>query len=46
MKYITSIIAACCLVMTACAQSPKGTESQNNPQTNPKEMTETFFNLY
>lgn len=42
MKYITSIIAACCLVMTACAQSPKGTESQNNP----KEMTETFFNLY
>ena len=43
MKYITSIIAACCLMMTACAQSPKGTENQNNPQTNQKEMKKTLI---
>ena len=43
MKNITLIIATCCLILGACAQSPKGTENQNNPQTNQKEMKKTLI---
>ena len=30
MKNITFIVAACCLMMAACAQSPKSAENQNS----------------
>ena len=43
MKNITLIIATCCLILGACAQSPKGTENQNNPQNNQKEMKKTLI---
>ena len=43
MKNITFIVAACCLMMAACAQSPKGTENQKNSQTNQKEMKKTLI---
>ena len=43
MKNITFIVAACCLVMAACAQSPKSTDYQNNSQTKSKEMKKTLI---
>ncbi|MBR6132770.1 MAG: NAD(P)H-dependent oxidoreductase [Bacteroidales bacterium] len=43
MKNITFIVAACCLMMAACAQSPKSAENQKNSQTNQKEMKKTLI---
>lgn len=43
MKNITFIVAACCLMMAACAQSPKSAENQKNSQTNQKEMKNTLI---
>ena len=43
MKNITLILAACCLMMTACAQSPKGANNQTESPTNFKEMKKTLI---
>ncbi|MBP5556631.1 MAG: NAD(P)H-dependent oxidoreductase [Bacteroidales bacterium] len=43
MKHITFFIAACCMMLSVCAQSPKSTENQNNSQINQKEMSKTLI---
>ncbi len=43
MKNITLIIATCCLILGACAQSPKSTANQNNPQPTQKAMKKTLI---
>ncbi len=43
MKNITFIIVACCLMLSACAQSSQGTDHQNNSQTKQKEMKKTLI---
>ena len=43
MKNIPLILAACCLMMAACAQSPKGANNPTESQTNSKEMKKTLI---